>query len=373
MIGSNAPSRTLIKTDIHKRGLDSGDVVVLSEGSRGTYSALASCADPSSPASYILSLQPHDSIDYPGCSYLEVVRQAGFIGFRSSLASHRFIQPRKKAPHTLLFYNLHLGIWEQWEILNEEEALGAKWTECKVRLRNRRMPLVELVVDMIRVGRYNSQLPLGPESMGGASLEEGERQHRRTTASVAPSEAFSMFGSGGFEEDEQLKRISGLFLSEWVKFAEGEKRQRALVESEVSRMTSELAELKVHSVGRIERLRAEMRSIWDGCNEAREGRKRAIEAAVAASWRRSNNDLVLGVLLSWRGLVTTRLRLGGLLLRAVIATARRRMGGAFSALRDHARARRVLNRIMIREPSGALLPILSSAESLIIFPLIQEP
>jgi hypothetical protein len=334
--------------------------VVLSEGSKGrTY--LATSTDPSS---FMLTLQAAgEPPDFPGCSFLEVVRQGdGFIGFRSSLASNRFIQPRKKAPHTLIFFNSHLGIWEQWEVLNEEESFGAKWSEVQgVRLRNRRMPLIELRVDMMRVGRYSSLLPPGPESTGGASFEPGDRHHRRTTASVAPSEPMSMFGSGGLEEDEQLKRISGLFLHEWIKFVEHEKKQRALVESEVARMASELAELRVHSVGRLERLRSEMQSIWETCDRAKEGRKRAIEASVAASWRRKGHDLVLGALLSWRALVERRLRLGGLLLRAVNKTARRRMGQALSSLRDHARRKRVLNRIAIRAVSALATKIMRKA------------
>lgn len=42
--------------------------------------------------------------------------QGEYVGLRSAAAGFRFLQPRRKAPNRLVFFNLNLGIWEQWEV-----------------------------------------------------------------------------------------------------------------------------------------------------------------------------------------------------------------------------------------------------------------
>ncbi len=42
--------------------------------------------------------------------------QGPYVGFRSALAHWRFVQPRRRAPHALVFFNDKLGVWEQFEV-----------------------------------------------------------------------------------------------------------------------------------------------------------------------------------------------------------------------------------------------------------------
>lgn len=74
--------------------------------------------------------------------------QGPFLGFRCSAAGNRFMQPRRKAPHRLVFFNFNCGVWEQWEVLAAGEGGGdadwrnAAWSQAPFVFRSRRMPQV---------------------------------------------------------------------------------------------------------------------------------------------------------------------------------------------------------------------------------------
>lgn len=67
--------------------------------------------------------------------------QGSYVGFRSSAAANRFVQPRRKAPHKLVFFNHNCGVWEQWEVLTED-AWRLPWAQLPILLRSRRLPQV---------------------------------------------------------------------------------------------------------------------------------------------------------------------------------------------------------------------------------------
>lgn len=52
--------------------------------------------------------------------------QGPFIGLRSSASGNRFLQPRRKAPHRLVFFNPNCGAWEQWDVLPPGGAAAAQ-------------------------------------------------------------------------------------------------------------------------------------------------------------------------------------------------------------------------------------------------------
>ena len=188
----------------------------------------------STPGQYTLEIPPLDDSDgLPGssirsargdagdesCSYLEVVRQGQYIGLRSAAASNRFLQPRRKFPHQLVFFNGKLGVWEQWEILGEEAGGGKPWRQTKLGLRSRRLPHVELHFDALRVGVYGTGPGL-PAIARGAGL---------SAVSEIPmmmpydDDDGLLGGEDGvvdddLREDVQLMRINGLFVHEWMRY-----------------------------------------------------------------------------------------------------------------------------------------------------------
>jgi hypothetical protein len=151
-------------------------------------------------------------------SYLiEIVRQGQHIGLRSPASGGRFLQPRRKHPHRLIFFSAKLGIWEQWEVEGEEAVAGAPWKRIALRFRSRRLPSVVLDVDVARVGFISTG------GSGGLSQVNVRQRGRGDLLSV--SEA----GYGGIgdeatpgltediREDEQLNRINTVFVHEWIR------------------------------------------------------------------------------------------------------------------------------------------------------------
>ena len=180
-----------------------------------------------SSGQYILELHPSTvhSDDVPGeisreeaegnesCCHLEVVRQGQYLGLRSASAGFRFLQPRRKFPHRLVFFNSKLGVWEQWEVVGEELDGGRPWSRAPLRLRSRRLPHVELQFDAIRVGSYSSHSPEHAAPRRGSLYAVSE-------APIPPNEdqhQLRLGGTGDVREDVQLMRINGLFAQEWTR------------------------------------------------------------------------------------------------------------------------------------------------------------
>ena len=44
------------------------------------------------------------------------VGQDGYLGLRCLEAKGRFLQARRRAPHSLCFFSAHWGVWEQWQV-----------------------------------------------------------------------------------------------------------------------------------------------------------------------------------------------------------------------------------------------------------------
>jgi hypothetical protein len=61
--------------------------------------------------------------------------QGPYIGLRSPAAGWRFLQPRKRAPHRLVFFNVHCGIWEQWEVSEGNVIKAVPKPSCGISLR----------------------------------------------------------------------------------------------------------------------------------------------------------------------------------------------------------------------------------------------
>ena len=146
-------------------------------------------------------------------SYLEVVRQGPYVGFRSASAGGRFLQPRRKPPHRLVFFNAKLGVWEQWEVLGEEAGGGEPWRRMPLVFRSRRMPHVELRVEVLRVGFYPTSGPTVP-IRGSALTVVSEATVGWDSELCEPAQV-------ELSEDEHLRRINSMFVHEWIRCGAG--------------------------------------------------------------------------------------------------------------------------------------------------------
>lgn len=119
-------------------------------------------------------------------THLEVIRQGQWLGFRSVVAGDRLLQTRRRGQHRLVFFSQNLGTWEQWELVHPAAVDASPWQETVVVLRHRRLPHVQLQVEVLRVGVsvMNPLAAITPRSLP-----------------VAP---------GGVYEDENIKRVSGV-------------------------------------------------------------------------------------------------------------------------------------------------------------------
>ena len=86
-------------------------------------------------------------------THLTVVRQGRNVGFRSDVAGGKMLQARKRGASKLCFFNVNFGINEQWETMDEPKRRSGddEWVSTTMRLRNRRLPLFVLTVEVMRV------------------------------------------------------------------------------------------------------------------------------------------------------------------------------------------------------------------------------
>lgn len=173
---SRAGPRTFVPDSTPRKGLTTGDVIVLR--TRGAYLAATSVSQigtNSETSSYTLA--PSDITDpHDRALQLEILRQGPWIGLRSSIAGDRLLQARRRGPNKIAFFSSNLGTWEQWEVEQAEKLEQNSWSEVQVRLRNRRMPSCELSVQMIRIGRC-LLAPLAsvtPRSLPAVAMQDDE-------------------------------------------------------------------------------------------------------------------------------------------------------------------------------------------------------
>jgi len=313
---------------------------------------------------------------------LEVVRQDAFLGFRAPAASWRYMQPRRKAPHRLVFFNLNLGIWEQWEVASGD-PWSQPWTSLHLVLRSRRLPNITLDLQVQRVGKYGaSPIAHAPPSRGLAAGSDAADHisstttspphavsavgSRRSTAGSPPTGAPGVAGGGGgarkmlqfaneLGEDEHLRRISSMLVQEWVRFVDVEKALRAEVEEQVVALVEEMAQLKMDTIGQVEFLRSEMNSEIIGLfdlaqmrefqlQQARAVRRRVLAVVVAAQWRRKAYHVMQLVMEGWLKVGTRKTRLAQARCRADHRT----LGKSFDAWVVYTAARGARARLLIR-------------------------
>lgn len=182
-----AGARTFKADRSHRLGLATGDVVAFR--TKGRLLAAVPVKQRDSEADSVLHiLAPSDGADLSDpVAHFEVIRQGQWVGFRSSMASDRLLQARRRGPHRLAFFSQNLGTWEQWEMPEATALDSLAWTTVNVTLRNRRLPTCELTVELLRVGTCAMMphaavtprsLPMGPTT---AIDEEttGENQNVR--------------------------------------------------------------------------------------------------------------------------------------------------------------------------------------------------
>ena len=148
---------------------------------------------------------------------IEIVRQGQHVGLRSPASGGRFLQPRRKHPHRLVFFSTKLGIWEQWEVEGEEADAGAPWKRMTLRFRSRRLPGVVLDVEVARVGFFST-------GGSGGLLSAGVRRRGRGDLLSVSEAGYGRIDDEAdlgltedIREDEQLNRINAVFVQEWIR------------------------------------------------------------------------------------------------------------------------------------------------------------
>lgn len=210
--------------------------------------------------------------------------QGKWLGFRSAAAGDRFLQARKCSRNRLVFFSQNVGTWEQWELCSGgPDPDAAEWASLALTLRHRRLPQLELAVEVERVG---SVAPL-PGS--------GAATPRSLAAGDAASAGSTHSGSGAADdptlERRELKRMSGVLvhvsaaylpalvlgraaekpaasgclgssalahpnqpcahtlpLQEWLHYVDKEKEARLVIEARVAQMAEDAAGLREWAV-----------------------------------------------------------------------------------------------------------------------------
>ena len=123
--------------------------------------------------------------------HLEVVRDPKeplWLGFRAVAANNRFLQARRKGKDRLRFFNETFGTFEQFQCTHGEPKLAFKRTH--VCLQNRRLPMFQLQVEVVRVGANVRSGPLS--TYHGAAEDDGQGTVMRAMSSLLVKE-WSLF------------------------------------------------------------------------------------------------------------------------------------------------------------------------------------
>ncbi|KAL0023069.1 hypothetical protein WJX79_008548 [Trebouxia sp. C0005] len=228
-----AGPRSFASSSAKRPGLETGDVVALmSEGKAYKVSQAEVLEDEPGTTNYIFRPATTNDVLSDKAAHLEVIRQGGWVGFRSAAAEDRFLQLRRRGRQKLAFFSANFGVWEQWELVAGEPKQA--WNTQRMGLRNRQLQQVVLTVDVVRVGTY--------AMMPNASM---------TSRSLIPLQ-------GDVSENEELMKMSGLMIYEWFHFVDKEKQVRIRIDGKVNQMIAEAAELKQWTITEIEAIRSEM-------------------------------------------------------------------------------------------------------------------
>ncbi len=117
-----------------------------------------------------------------------------------------------------------------------------------------------MAFEALRVGFYSApRVSAHAPPSAAASVRGGSVRAAGGALSVV-SEQLLLGGGAGedLREDEQLRRINGLFLGEWTRFVDHERRQRQRIEREVQVLMDTMAELKVGTISQVERCSAHL-------------------------------------------------------------------------------------------------------------------
>lgn len=76
-----------------------------------------------------------------------MMKQDGWLGFRSASAEGRFLQVRRKGSSRLAFFSANFGIWEQWELV--EGDISQPWNRQRMGFRSRNLPQVCLLMEHV--------------------------------------------------------------------------------------------------------------------------------------------------------------------------------------------------------------------------------
>ena len=129
--------------------------------------------------------------------------QGKWLGFRAAAAGDRFLQARKSSRNRLVFFSPNVGTWEQWELGGGADPDAAEWASLALTLRHRRLPQLELAVEVVRVGT------VAPLAGSGAATP------RSVAAGDGASAGSARSGGGGDDptlERRELKRMSGVLV-----------------------------------------------------------------------------------------------------------------------------------------------------------------
>eukprot|EP00887_Chlorella_sp_A99_P005659 scaffold1.g5659.t1 len=239
-----AGARTYRADTSAREGLSNGDVVAFREPGGHFYAVADLRGDPDDAASVHHAMAPAPGAEPgSGAAALEVVAQGRWLGFRAAAAGDRFLQARKRSPNRLVFYSTNVGTWEQWELAAGELG-AAPWSAAAVTLRHRRLPQFELAVELVR--------------LGACSLPPNAAITPRSLVVPDAAAAAAQRGGGELSERQELRKMSGVLIHEWLQFVDREKLQRQGIEQRVAQVAEDAADLRAWTVMQVDAMRREM-------------------------------------------------------------------------------------------------------------------
>ncbi|KAK3282878.1 hypothetical protein CYMTET_9405 [Cymbomonas tetramitiformis] len=169
-------------------------------------------------------------------THLVVIKQGRWLGFRSTAASGKLLQARKRGVSKLCFFNFNFGIFEQWE--TDDEPSGGGWSTALMRLRNRRLNNFVLTVEVMKVplslqyggSEPNSGLP-PPTQTASPEIRSSSKRPQDTPTS-------------DMRQSNVMRSMSGVLIKEWSSFVLKEVRARQEVEGQMAELNLEMESIR---------------------------------------------------------------------------------------------------------------------------------
>lgn len=162
-----------------------------------------------------------------------MMKQNGWLGFRSASADGRFLQVRRKGTSRLVFFSANFGIWEQWELV--EGNVSQPWSRQRMGFRSRNLPQVCIFSVMCAslALTFASEVPKLAHSISTKDVPlhtsvqfvltvDVQRIGRLATTSIVPHQMAA--GEGDLSEHAELQKINNLLITEWSQFVAREKK-----------------------------------------------------------------------------------------------------------------------------------------------------